>query len=99
MSGDGRRGRLPSTENFGVVIIAKMDVAEKVDRQQANRNLIRFDHAIDVDDRRESHAAAPERLQFQEQSFVEPGVGCDLVIGAAGNRVDRFAERAQRTLI
>ena len=76
-----------------------MDVAEKVDRQKPNRNLIRLDHAIDVDDRRESHAAAPEWLQFQKQRFVESGVGCDLIIGATGNGIDRFAERAQRALI
>src|SRR5438132_10562703 len=46
-----------------VVIVAKVDVAEKIDGQDSNRHLRWFDDAVDVDHRRETQPASPQRLK------------------------------------
>src|SRR5438874_6133681 len=95
------RGRLRRSTalDLGVAVIAEVDVAEEVDREKANWNLIGLDDSIDVDDRRESHTAPPERLQLQQQIFIESGIGRDLIVRASGDGVDRLAKGAQRALI
>src|SRR5437762_14382032 len=90
---------LAANLNLGVAVVAKVNVAQKVDRQNANRNLRGLDHAVDVDDRRESNAATPERLQLQKEIFIEAGIRRDLIVRASGDGIDRLAKRAQRALI
>ena len=77
-----------------------MEIAEQIDREDAHRLLRGLDQPLDVDDRREAHAFAPQRPQSEEHALVErTGIADDLMIGASGDRVDRFAERTQRALI
>src|SRR5438105_1571623 len=82
-----------------VVIVAKMDVAEKIDGQDSNRHLRWFDDAVDVDYRRETQPASPQRLKREEKVLIQANVGRDLVVGASGHGVDRFSKGSQRALI
>src|SRR5207302_11332064 len=71
--------------NRGVAVVAKMVVAQQIDGEEPNRNLLRFDYSVDVAHRREMNAETPERLQFQQQRLVKGGVGGNLIIRTAGN--------------
>src|SRR5205085_3155768 len=51
--------------NLRVAVVAEMNVAQKIDRQNADRNLLRLHDAVDIDHRREADAPPPERLQLQ----------------------------------
>ena len=90
----------PVVTMLRVAVVAEVEIGEQIDGQQADR------HAAPArpSPRRRSPARsgrlAPRAVAA---SAARPrraaGIGHDLVVGAAGDGVDRLAERAQRALI